>query len=237
MSGVGFSYPDGTAALFDIDLTVDHGERVAVLGGNGAGKTTLLLLLNGIHLASQGSVHVAGVRVAANTLHAVRSRVGVVFQDPDDQLFMPTVRQDVAFGPQNQGYTGLGLESRVDAAMAAMGITGLAGRAPDHLGLGEKRRVALAGVLAMEPNLLVLDDPTGGLDPPGRKRLIDLQNTLGATQVVATPDLDYAAATCHRAVVLHRGRLVADGPSAEILADPIIFTGEGPNTAPGGIAD
>jgi cobalt/nickel transport system ATP-binding protein len=217
--GVTFRYPDGTTALQGLDLTVGAGERVAVLGPNGAGKTTLALHLNGIHRASEGLIVVGGVEVTDDTLADVRRRVGLVFQDPDDQLFMPTVREDVAFGPANLGLTGDDLDERVTTALSAVEAEGLAGRAPHHLSGGERRRVAIATVLAMEPDLLVLDEPTANLDPASRRELTDLLLRLDITQLVITHDLPFALELCPRAVVVNSGRVVADRTTAGVLRD------------------
>ncbi|HEX7463326.1 MAG TPA: ABC transporter ATP-binding protein, partial [Actinomycetota bacterium] len=164
-----FAFPDGTQALFGVNLSIDEGERVALLGPNGAGKTTLVLHLNGIYSAQAGSVAVGGLPVVKEHLQEIRRRVGIVFQDPDDQLFMPTVRDDVAFGPANLGISGEELDTRVRKALAAVGMSGFEDRAPHHLSFGQRRRVAVATVLAMEPEILVLDEPSSNLDPAGRR--------------------------------------------------------------------
>ncbi len=219
VAGLRFAYPDGTEALRGLDLEVAPGERIALLGPNGAGKTTLALHLNGIHEPSEGTVEVAGLPVSGEHLAEVRRRVQLVFQDADDQLFMPTVREDVAFGPANLGLVGDEREARVDAALARVHLTELAGRAPHHLSGGEKRRAALATALAMEPDVLVLDEPTSGLDPAGRRELVDLLRTLDQTQLVVTHDLPFALELCERSVVVDGGRVVADAPTRELLRD------------------
>jgi cobalt/nickel transport system ATP-binding protein len=198
---------------------VEPGERVALLGPNGAGKTTLALHLNGILTAGAGSVHVSGVPVVAEHLREVRRRVGIVFQDPDDQLFMPTVGQDVAFGPANLGLRGDALADRVDQALAAVDMAGVVDRAPHHLSLGERRRVAVATVLAMEPDVLVLDEPTSNLDPVARRELADVLRSLALTTLVITHDLPYALELCPRSLVIDAGRIVADGPTRDLLVD------------------
>jgi cobalt/nickel transport system ATP-binding protein len=218
-TGLSFSYPDGTPALTDVDIHVHPGERVALLGPNGAGKTTLILHMNGIHLPQHGSVHVSGLELRPDTILDIRRRVGIVFQDPDDQLFMPTVRQDVAFGPQNLGVDGEALEQRIAAAMDAVGVADLASRPPNHLSFGQKRRVAIAGVLAMEPEILILDEPTSNLDPASRHELADILRRLEITQLIVTHDLPYALEMCPRAIILDEGRVVADGPTMELLSD------------------
>jgi len=217
--GLGHAYPDGTRALDGVDLAVAPGERVAVLGPNGAGKTTLILHLNGIIAAQEGSVTIAGRPVDRANLGEVRRRVGVVFQDPDDQLFMPTVAEDVGFGPAHAGVRGEGLDRRVGAALDAVGMGEHWTASPHHLSFGQKRRVAVATVLAGEPEVLVLDEPTANLDPAARRELTDVLDRLAVTLVVVTHDLPYALELCPRAVILDAGRVVADGPTAEVLAD------------------
>jgi cobalt/nickel transport system ATP-binding protein len=217
--GLRFAYPDGREALRGVDLIVEAGERVAVLGPNGAGKTTLVLHLNGILEPTAGAVTVGGLAVAKANLPTIRRRVAIVFQDPDDQLFMPTVRDDVAFGPANAGERGADLDERVQQALAAVGMGGHVDRAPHHLSFGQRRRVAVATVLAMEPELLVLDEPTSNLDPAARRELAEILDTLDLTQLVVTHDLPYALELCPRAVILDKGRIVADGPTQQLLAD------------------
>jgi cobalt/nickel transport system ATP-binding protein len=202
-----------------VDLRIEPGERVALLGPNGAGKTTLVLHLNGIHLPATGEVRVAGVPVAKPVLKEIRRRVGIVFQDPDDQLFMPTVRDDVAFGPANLGVRGAELDQRVHAALAAVGMEEVADRPPHHLSFGQRRRVAVATVLAMEPDILVLDEPSSNLDPAGRRELAEVLRSLELTMLMVTHDLPYALELCPRAVVMDHGAVVADGPTAEVLGD------------------
>jgi cobalt/nickel transport system ATP-binding protein len=214
-----FAYPDGTQALFGVDVCIARGERVALLGPNGAGKTTLALHLNGVHATQAGSVRVGGLPVVKEHLREVRRRVGIVFQDPDDQLFMPSVRDDVAFGPANLGLAGEDLERRVVEALSAVGMEAFADRAPHHLSFGQRRRVAVATVLAMEPQILVLDEPSSNLDPAGRRELADILRSLDITMLMVTHDLPYALELCPRALVMNGGRIVADGPTGELLAD------------------
>jgi cobalt/nickel transport system ATP-binding protein len=213
-----YRYPDGREALQGIDLTVAHGERVAVLGPNGAGKTTFVFHLNGL-LRGSGQLEVAGITVTGKTVRELRSCVGLVFQDPDDQLFMPTVREDVAFGPLNLGLTPEEALTRVDEALAAVRMSHAAGRAPHQLSMGERRRVAIATVLAMRPELLVLDEPTANLDPRARRELLTVLDQIECTMLVVTHDLPFAAELCERAVILSQGRIAGDGPCAAILAD------------------
>ena len=214
-----FAYPDGHPALRGIDLTVGAGERVALLGPNGAGKTTLVLHLNGILRGGVGEVVVAGLTVAPPNLLEVRRRVGIVFQDPDDQLFMPTVRDDVGFGPANLGLRGAELAARVASALAAVGMAEHADRPPHHLSFGQRRRVAVATVLAMEPEILVLDEPTSNLDPASRRELADIVRSLDVTTLLVTHDLPFALELCPRSVILSDGRVVADGLTVDLLAD------------------
>ncbi|HEV7759882.1 MAG TPA: ABC transporter ATP-binding protein [Acidimicrobiales bacterium] len=219
VAGVAYAYPDGHAALHRVDLTVAPGERVALLGPNGAGKTTLILHLNGILQPTAGRVSVGGLPVTKANLKEIRRRVGVVFQDPDDQLFMPTVRADVAFGPANLGVQGEALDKTVAEALDAVGMADAADRPPHHLSFGQRRRVALATVLAMDPQVLVLDEPTSNLDPAARRDLADILVALPVTAIIATHDLPYALELCPRTVILDAGVIVADGPTADILAD------------------
>jgi cobalt/nickel transport system ATP-binding protein len=217
--GLRFHYPDGREALCGLDLQVHAGERVALLGPNGAGKTTLALHLNGIHTPDEGVVRIGGLLVEDANLAEIRRRVGLVFQDADDQLFMPTVAEDVAFGPANLGLRGDELRARVAEALAAVGADDLAERTPHHLSGGERRRVALATVLAMRPDVLVLDEATSGLDPAGHRELVAVLRSLPMTQVVITHDLPFALELCARAVIVDGGRVVADGETAAILSD------------------
>ena len=216
---VAYAYPGGHQALYGVDLHVHPGERVALLGPNGAGKTTLVLHLNGILTPGHGSVRVSGLPVTPENLLEVRRRVGIVFQDPDDQLFMPTVRDDVAFGPANLGLRGAELEARVSEALAAVEVGDLADRAPHHLSFGQRRRVAIATVLAMRPEILVLDEPSSNLDPASRRELADILRSLDVTILMVTHDLPYAVELCDRSVVLSEGTIVRDGPTREVLAD------------------
>jgi cobalt/nickel transport system ATP-binding protein len=216
-------YPDGQVALDGVDLTVAHGERVAVLGPNGAGKTTLMLHLNGVLTGTAGSVQIGGIPVGRKTLRDIRRRVGLVFQDPDDQLFMPTVAEDVAFGPANFGLRGDALAARVSRALATVALTEQADRSPTHLSAGQKRRAALATVLACDPEVLVLDEPSANLDPVARRELAETLTGLDATMLIVTHDLPYAAQLCDRAVVMDRGVIVADGGIAEILSDTALL--------------
>jgi cobalt/nickel transport system ATP-binding protein len=219
VDGLAFAYPDGHQALFGVDLTVRQGERVALLGPNGAGKTTLVLHLNGILPAGRGSVEVGGLPVVKQNLAEIRRRVGIVFQDPDDQLFMPTVRDDVAFGPANLGLKGAELDARVDAALDAVRLRDLADRPPFHLSYGQRRRAAVATVLAMQPEIIVLDEPSSNLDPASRRELAEILLSLDVTVLMVTHDLPYALELCPRSVILSGGVIAADGPTEELLGD------------------
>jgi len=214
-----FAYPDGHQALFGVDLRLEPGERVALLGPNGAGKTTLVMHLNGILRGGRGRVEVAGLPVEDRTLQEVRRRVGIVFQDPDDQLFMPTVADDVAFGPRNLGLPETEVAQRVADALAAVDMADAADRPPHHLSFGQRRRVAVATVLSMRPEVLVLDEPSSNLDPAGRRELAEVLQALSVTLLMVTHDLPYALQLCPRSVVLDAGVVVADGPTRDLLAD------------------
>ncbi|MEU0312222.1 ABC transporter ATP-binding protein [Nocardioides sp. NPDC006273] len=217
--GLAFAYPDGHQALFGVDLHVHRGERVALLGPNGAGKTTLVLHLNGIHLAGAGSVTVSGLPVTKTNIKEIRRRVGIVFQDPDDQLFMGTVREDVAFGPANLGLRGEALDAKVTEALTKVGMEEFADRPPHHLSFGQRRRVAVATVLAMDPEILVLDEPSSNLDPASRRELADILRDLDVTVLMVTHDLPYALELCGRSVILDGGIVAAEGRTVDVLSN------------------
>ncbi len=225
-----FAYPDGRRALHDVSLTVSSGEKLAVVGPNGAGKSTLLLHLNGtlgIGTRDGGRVRVAGLSLGDKTVQAVRAKVGLIFQDPDDQLFSPTVFDDVAFGPLHMGLPEKEVRDRVGRALAAVGMTGYEEHMPHHLSLGERKRISIATVLAMDPEILVLDEPSAGLDPRARRNLIGLLRELPQTMLVATHDMRLVWDLCSRTMVLDRGRLVADGPTTRLLQDQALMEGHG----------
>ena len=224
VQGLAYAYPDGHQALFGVNLHVHQGERVALLGPNGAGKTTLVLHLNGILVAGAGTVSVSGLPVGKDTLREIRRRVGVVFQDPDDQLFMPSVRDDVAFGPANLGLRGAELDARVVSALERVGMLEYIDRPPHHLSFGQRRRVAVATVLAMEPEILVLDEPSSNLDPASRRELADIIRSLDVTVLMVTHDLPYAYELCPRSVVLSDGVVVADGATRDVLTDDALMS-------------
>lgn len=215
-----YQYPAGTEVLRGVDLHIPAGQRVAILGPNGAGKTTLALHLNGILHPTLGRIAIGDLPVDKSHMKQVRARVGMVFQDPDDQLFMPTVAQDVAFGPQNFGVSPAEVRHRVDEALAAVGMLAQAGMYPGHLSFGQKRRVAIATVLSCQPQVLVLDEPTSNLDPQARRELYEILCKLPHTIVLVTHDLPFAAQLCARAVVLDEGRIAADTDTFSLLADP-----------------
>jgi len=226
-SDVSFRYPDGTQALRGVSFRITHGEAVGIVGANGAGKSTLLLHMNGLLLPTSGSVAVGGIPVTARTRPEIRRRVGMVFQNPEDQLFMPTVFEDVAFGPLNMGLPPDQVRVRVDEALSRVEARALAGRPPHHLSGGQKSAVAIATVIAMDPAILVLDEPASGLDPRGRRSLIGLLRGFSHTKVVASHDLDLVLDVCDRCLVLREGAVVADGPAREILSDPVLMEENG----------
>lgn len=212
-----YTYPDGTNALRGVSFQLTHGEAVGVIGANGAGKSTLLLHLNGCLLPQAGTVRIGGLPVNKKTLPQVRRTVGMVFQDPDDQLFMPLVYDDVAFGPLNLGLPTEEVNEVVMSALATVGASHLKDRPPYRLSGGEKRAVAIASVLSMSPSILVMDEPTSSLDPKTRRQLIELLKTFKHTLIIATHDLDLVLDLCPRTIVFKEGRVVADGPTLDIL--------------------
>ena len=217
--GLHHRYADGTQSLSGIDFDLYAGECVALLGANGSGKTTFVLHLNGLieTAPQQGSVEVCGIPVGKNTLDQVRSKIGLVFQDSDEQLFMPTVLEDVAFGPANLGLDPHAAAARAKDMLERVGMSGAMRKAPYHLSAGEKRRVAIAGVLAMEPEILVLDEPTTFLDPPGQRDLADLLASLPQAKILVTHDVEFAQALASRAVFFEHGRVAGEGSVDEII--------------------
>ncbi len=214
-----FRYPDGTEALKGINFRITHGESVGIVGANGAGKSTLLLHLNGCLLPAAGTVTIGDLTLAAETRRQLRRKVGVVFQNPDDQLFMPTVFEDVAFGPLNIGLNDRQVRERVHWALGMVGCLDLWDKPPHHLSAGQKSAVAIAAVMAMEPDILAMDEPAANLDPRSRRSLIGLLKTFRHTKLIASHDLDLILDVCERCLVVRDGRVVADGPSAAILSD------------------
>ena len=217
VSGLTYKYEDGTEALRGVDFVLQAGECVAVLGANGSGKTTFVLHLNGLLTPATGRVQVCGMPVNKGNLAKIRQRVGLVFQDSDEQLFMPTVLEDVMFGPLNQGLSPTEATARANRALQETGIARLAAKAPYHLSSGEKRRAALAGILAMDPQVLVLDEPTTFLDPPGQRDLRKLLEALPQAKLIVTHDIPFARALATRAIFFESGRIAAEGPVVEVV--------------------
>jgi cobalt/nickel transport system ATP-binding protein len=226
IDGLSFSYADGHQALRDVSLAVPQGAKVAVIGPNGAGKSTLMLHLNGI-LSGKGRVRVCGLEVAKENLGRVRAAVGMVFQSPDDQLFSPTVFEDVAFGPIYQGLPEEDVKVRVERALDAVHMPQYAGRVSHHLSVGEKKRIAIATVLSMQPEVLVLDEPSAGLDPRARRDLINLLRELPQTALITTHDLPLVLELCSRTIVMDDGQVVADGPTETLLRDAPLLEAHG----------
>jgi len=222
-----YRYPDGTPGLQGVSFTIRHGESVGVVGANGAGKSTLLLLLTGILEPAAGEIAIGEIRLTKKTLNAIRQRLGMVFQDPDDQLFMTTVFEDVAFGLRNMGLAEDEVQRRADAALGAVGIPHLRERPPFKLSAGEKRAAAIATVLAMAPDVLLLDEPSSALDPRARRRLIGLLNGFSHTKIVTSHDMDLVLELCPRTIILQQGRVLRDGPTGRLLADAALMTEAG----------
>lgn len=217
-------YPDGTIAIKDVSFHITHGESVAIIGANGAGKSTLLQHLNGCLEATSGQIRIGDTPLTKGTLPDIRRTVGMVFQYPDDQLFMPTVFEDVAFGPLNQGLSGSDVDRRVTEALAQVGAAHLRANPPYHLSGGEKKRVAIATVLAMSPDILVMDEPTSGLDPFARRQLLSLLREFKHTKIFTSHDLDMVLDLCERTIVMHDGMIMADGPTDEIFKNDALLT-------------
>jgi cobalt/nickel transport system ATP-binding protein len=221
-----FSYPDGHSALHGVSLKMNNGEKAALVGPNGAGKSTLMLHLNGI-LNGHGEIEIGGQRLLRENLPAIRAMVGLVFQNPDDQLFSPTVFEDVAFGPLHMGLPEADVRARVDAALEAVRMSGYRDRLSHHLSVGEKKRIAIATVLSMNPSLLILDEPSAGLDPRARRTLINLLRELPITMLVSTHDMAMVKELFPRTIVMDEGRIVADGLTPLILDDEELLTAHG----------
>ena len=226
ISGLSYVYPDGQCGLKDIDLTISSGESVALIGPNGAGKSTLLLHLNGI-LRGSTTIKVQGLPVDDKNIREIRKKVGMVFQDPEDQLFSLNVYEDVAFGPVNMGFPAEEVDRRVRQALQKVGMLGYEKRSSHHLSIGEKKRIAIATVLSLDPGILALDEPTSSLDPRGKWALIELLQKLPVTMIVASHDLDLVRCLCGRTVLLDSGRIVADGGTGIILGDEALLRAHG----------
>ncbi|UCH21411.1 MAG: ABC transporter ATP-binding protein [Deltaproteobacteria bacterium] len=222
-----YSYPDGTHVIKGVSFRITHGESVAIVGANGAGKSTLLLHLNGYLRPTQGTLRIGDYPLTKRNLKSVRRTVGMVFQEPDDQLFMPTVFDDVAFGPLNLGLPLTEVEERVINALETVGMPHLRDKPPYKLSGGEKRSAAIAAVLSMSPDILVMDEPTSDLDPRARRRLIELLKTFEHTKIIATHDLDMAVDICERTIVIYEGRITADGSTLELLQDETLLERSG----------
>jgi cobalt/nickel transport system ATP-binding protein len=227
LSNLHFSYPDGHRALHGISLQINRSEKVALVGPNGAGKSTLMLHLNGILGKNNTAVHVAGLTMNKSNLPFIRAKVGLVFQNPDDQLFSPTVFEDVAFGPLHMGLPETTVRQRVATALAQVGIADFGARLSHHLSIGQKKRVAIATVLAMEPEILVLDEPSAGLDPRGRRALINLLREMPVTMLVSTHDMSLVQELFPRTIIMDDGEIVADGNTAVLLANEPLLEAHG----------
>ena len=224
---VWFAYPDGTEALKGVSFRITHGGSVALIGANGAGKSTLLMHLNGYLKPTRGEVRIGDVLLTPETAAAARRAVGMVFQDPDDQLFMPTVFEDVSFGPLNAGWPPTEVEQQATAALERVGMNHLRSRAPYRLSAGEKRAVSIATVLAMRPDVLVMDEPSSNLDPRGRRRLIEMLRSFEHTKIIATHDLELVVEVCSHVMVMDGGKIVAEGPTADLLNDEALMLNHG----------
>ena len=218
-----FRYPDGTEALKGIGFRITHGESVGIVGANGAGKSTLLLHMNGYLLPTSGTVNIGDLSVTKKSRQDIRRKVGIVFQNPDDQLFMPTVFDDVAFGPLNLGMDETSVRERVNEALRLVNSLDLCDKPPHHLSCGQKSAVAIAAVMSMEPDILVMDEPAANLDPKSRRSLITLLKTFAHSKIIASHDLDLILDVCKRCIVIKDGAVVADGPSTEILANQTLL--------------
>ena len=223
MTNLEYSYPDGTVALQDVSFRITHGESVALVGANGAGKSTLLLHLNGYLTPTQGSVRIGDFPITKHTLPAIRRTVGMVFQNPDDQLFMPTVYDDVAFGPLNLGLPLAEVDTRVMNALTIVGLAHVKDKPPYRLSGGEKRSAAIATVLSMSPDILVMDEPSSNLDPRSGRNLINLLKTFQHTKIIATHDLEMVLDLCERTIILHQGRIIADGAPFELFQNDALL--------------
>ena len=219
LQDVHYSYPDGTRALNGISFQILHGDSVGLVGANGAGKSTLLLQMNGTLLPTKGSVRIGETVLSKKTVREIRKRIGLVFQDPDDQIFMPTVFEDVAFGPLNLGWTLENVEQSATKALEQVNCLDLKDRPPHRLSLGQKRSISIASVISMDPDILVMDEPSSNLDPRSRRQLIQLLNTFDHSKIIASHDLDMILELCERTIILGEGRVAADGTTPELFSD------------------
>jgi len=221
-----YSYPDGTAALSDITLSVEPGQRIALIGPNGAGKSTLLLAMAGF-VKGTGKVLVDGLQISRKNLKKIRTTIGSCLENPDDQLFMPTLFDDVAFGPLNMGLEAEQVKARVADALRTVGLADMGDKAPHHLSAGQKRAASIATILSMSPKIITLDEPDGSLDPRNRNNLIKLLKSLSQTLIIATCNMNFAAALTDRAVLLDKGRIIADGDAKKLMADSRLMAEHG----------
>lgn len=221
-----YKYHDGTEALSDINLTIEPAQRVALIGPNGAGKSTLLLAIS-CFLKGTGSITVNGIKAAGSNAKNIRTHIGSVLQNPDDQLFMPTLFDDIAFGPMNMGLDTEEILSRTEDALKTVGLAGMGQKAPHHLSAGQKRAAAIATILSMRPAIITMDEPDSSLDPLSRDRLIDLLDSLEQTLIIATCNINFAARLCKRAVLIDSGKIIADGPAEKIMKDETLMRKHG----------
>ena len=219
IKNLNYSYPDGKEALKDINIKIDNNETIAIVGANGAGKSTLIKTIVGIFLTDQGEIIVDEEKVTKKTLNSIRKKVGVVFQNPDDQLFMNKVYDDIAFGPRNYNFTEEEVREKVERVMKNLDIEELSERSPNNLSGGEKRKVAIATVLSIEPSIILFDEPTSFLDPKGKRMLIETLKNINTTKIIATHDLDMVKDICERVIVLKEGKIMADGNPKEVFSD------------------
>ena len=226
IEGFSYSYPDGTAALSDINIKIDHGQKVALIGPNGAGKSTILLAIN-LFLKGRGNIEVNGIEATQKNAQQIRRTISSVLQNPDEQLFMPTLFDDVAFGPMNLGLAEDEVKQRASDALSKVGLEGMGKKMPHHLSAGQKRAAAIATVLSMDPKIITMDEPDTSLDPRSRKNLISLLRSLDQTLIIATCSMNFAAQLCDRAILVDSGKIVADGSAKVIMADENLMVSHG----------
>lgn len=220
VENLSYRYPDGKSALQSVSFEVKNGESVALMGPNGAGKTTLFLIINGLLEATSGNIFIFDTKInGKKSIRNIRNRIGIVFQNPDDQLFCPTVFDDIAFGPLNYDVPTDEIKKRVKEALEAVGMSGFENRLSHHLSLGEKKRVSIATILSMRPEIILLDEPSSNLDPRSRRKMIETIKKLDATKIIATHDLKMALELCGRGIIMDEGKIVADGILTDIFND------------------